>query len=191
VLPAAANTVGLRAVGVEPTALPGGAAVTDTGARKALRKLFGANLAADAGPARLMEAAKARPLRCLYLVGGDPLGPGGALEGRCDEAQLVIYQGTNANPTSERADFVLPAAAFCEAAQSFANLEWRLQTSMPCFPPPGQARAGFTISEALHTKLGGRGRADLAALRKEIAELGGALRAFAALGGEEADRLLR
>lgn len=79
--------------------------------------------------AAMLEAAGRGKLKALYICHHD-LHNGferkivqKALEG----ADLVIYQGTNRNPTSDLAHVILPAATFVEKDGTFTNFARRVQ----------------------------------------------------------------
>jgi predicted molibdopterin-dependent oxidoreductase YjgC len=182
VLPKAANTQGLVSVGVDPRSIATGMPVYDNPAKKAAKRLWNSNLPVAEAPISLSDALGAPSLQCLYVVGGDPLaGADGDTLARWGRIPLVVYQGTNWNATATAADVVLPMAAFCEAEGARVNLEGKLQNSLPCMKPPGEALPGWAVANALGSQLGVKSRDTLGALRREMADLHTSLRPYADL----------
>src|SRR4030095_10972875 len=59
--------------------------------------------------------------------------------------ETVIVTGTSANATSERADWVLPAAAWVEREGTFTNFEGRVQRFRTAVEPLGGALAEWDL----------------------------------------------
>jgi NADH-quinone oxidoreductase subunit G len=82
----------------------------------------------------------------VYLLGADevtvPAGP------------FVIYQGTHGDRGAQRADVILPAAAYTEKAATYVNTEGRVQMTAKAAFPPGDAREDWTIIRALSDRCG-------------------------------------
>src|SRR5581483_1628964 len=74
--------------------------------------------------------------------------------GALEAADTVIYVGTNANATSERAHIVLPAAAWVERDGTFTNFEGRVQRFRPALAPIGESLAAWEIVGRLLTATG-------------------------------------
>ena len=69
--------------------------------------------------------------------------------------RLVVADHT-ASATSERADVVLPAASFAEAAGTYVNLEGRAQRAYAVMPPGGDVRSGWRwIAEMMRLRVAG------------------------------------
>ena len=112
---------------------------------------------------------------------------------------FVIYQGTHGDRGAQRADVILPGAAYTEKSGTYVNTEGRVQMANRASFPPGDAREDWAILRALSDVLGRRLPFDsLPALRRtlyqahphlaaldEIApgDAAGAVRALAGLGG--------
>jgi len=98
--------------------------------------------------AAILDAAKAGRLRALWVFHHDLLGAGwpssdvAAALGRVD---TVIFSGTNANATSERAHWVLPTAAWLEREGTFTNFEGRVQRFRTATEPLGGAIADWDL----------------------------------------------
>jgi len=166
ILPTGANTMGLRILDIAP--------------------------GKDA-PADVAEALLSGTVRCLYVVGGDPLGEAdGDLAAAIEGLPLLIYQGTNECATSSRAHYVLPAATFSEAERSVVNLEGRLQRSTPCESPRGEALPGWRVAMLVGQSVGrGFKEQDLARVRQAIAAAVPDLGAVANLSADEWESFVR
>ncbi|MFA5956187.1 NADH-quinone oxidoreductase subunit NuoG [Hyphomicrobium sp.] len=85
----------------------------------------------------------------LYLLGAD----------ECDLSHLgpsafVVYQGTHGDKGAERADVILPGAAYTEKSATFVNAEGRTQQTAKAVFPPGNAKEDWTILRALSQRAG-------------------------------------
>ncbi|HEX9637525.1 MAG TPA: 2Fe-2S iron-sulfur cluster-binding protein [Acidobacteriota bacterium] len=111
---------------------------------------------ASAGAERkLLERAARGEIKLLYVVGRDLAAELGKepVDVALSKAAL-IYQGPLANPTSARAQVVLPSAAFAERDGSFTNSAKRAQLFLEAFPPLGEAKADWEIFQLLAKELG-------------------------------------
>ncbi len=98
---------------------------------------------------QMMSAAASGKLDVLYLLGADEL----------DLAKIapdvfVIYQGSHGDAGAQRADIILPGAAYTEKSATYANTEGRVQQTAKAGFPPGQAREDWTILRALSDEVG-------------------------------------
>jgi NADH-quinone oxidoreductase subunit G len=85
----------------------------------------------------------------LYLLGAD----------ECDLSKLspkafVVYQGTHGDKGAERADVILPGAAYTEKNATYVNTEGRVQQTAKAVFPPGNAKEDWTILRALSQRAG-------------------------------------
>jgi NADH-quinone oxidoreductase subunit G len=85
----------------------------------------------------------------LYLLGAD----------ECDFSRLspsafVVYQGTHGDKGAERADVILPGAAYTEKSATYVNTEGRAQQTVKAVFPPGDAKEDWTIIRALSQRAG-------------------------------------
>jgi NADH-quinone oxidoreductase subunit G len=84
----------------------------------------------------------------VYLLGAD----------ECDLSRLgsafVVYQGSHGDHGAERADIVLPAAAYTEKHASYVNTEGRVQKTVKAAFSPGSAKEDWTIIRALSARAG-------------------------------------
>jgi len=72
-------------------------------------------------------------------------------------AETIVFQGTNANPTSARAALVLPSAAYAERDGTFTNFEGRVQRFRPAMAPLGEAQPDWVTFGLLAARLGKAG----------------------------------
>jgi NADH-quinone oxidoreductase subunit G len=66
---------------------------------------------------------------------------------------FVIYQGSHGDRGANRADIILPAAAYTEENALFVNTEGRPQLAMRAGFAPGDAKEGWAILRALSAEL--------------------------------------
>ncbi len=99
------------------------------------------------GFAAVWAGLGAREFEALYLAG--PLPDLGDLR-----PPFVVCQDTHWSRNAERANVVLPAAAFAEVAGTWVNTEGRVRTTAPAVPPPGDALADGAILAGLAARLG-------------------------------------
>jgi len=119
---------------------------------------LGAELIGLAGDARaILGAARGRRLKCLWIFGHDLLAsawPEAEVREALGGAEMVIFTGTNSNPTSERAHWVLPAAAWVERDGTYTNFEGRVQRFRQAVEPLGQALAEWEMLGRVLAALG-------------------------------------
>ncbi|HPW17827.1 MAG TPA: 2Fe-2S iron-sulfur cluster-binding protein [Candidatus Aminicenantes bacterium] len=133
------------------------------------------SLAPATGSRELWPGLRAKGIDALYLAG--PLPDLGALR-----PPFLVCQDTHWSRNAERADVVLPAAAFAETGGTWVNTEGRARTSPPAVAAPGAARPDGALVAALAERMGrpGFARRDHAAAFREFCErvpgLRGALR---------------
>jgi len=104
-----------------------------------------------------LQAAADGKIECLVLVGADPLAdfPDSDLARRAlFGARRVISVDTHLSATSDRADVVLPAAAFAEKSGTTTNLEGRVTTLGRKVTPAGTSRPDWMIAAAIAQGLG-------------------------------------
>ena len=96
----------------------------------------------------MLEAAGMGQLDVLYLLGADEL----------DFSRLgstfVIYQGSHGDAGAQRADVILPSAAYTEKSATYVNTEGRSQQTVQAIFPPGEAKEDWKIIRALSAELG-------------------------------------
>lgn len=87
-------------------------------------------------------------IEVVYALGVDEI----------DSAQygkaFVIYQGHHGDITANRADVILPGAAYTEKNALYVNTEGRVQQTRRAVFPPGDAKEDWTILRALSEHIG-------------------------------------
>ena len=66
----------------------------------------------------------------------------------------MIYQGHHGDAGAQRADVILPGAAYTEKDATYVNMEGRVQRTRMAVFPPGEARADWSVLRALSETLG-------------------------------------
>jgi NADH-quinone oxidoreductase subunit G len=84
----------------------------------------------------------------LFLLGADEYD----LSGLADT--LVVYIGTHGDVGANRADVILPAAAYTEKSATYVNTEGRVQVTTRAVFPPGEAKEDWAIIRALSAVVG-------------------------------------
>ncbi len=96
----------------------------------------------------IVDAASAGAVAVVYLLGADEIDMDSL--GKA----FVIYQGHHGDAGAERADVILPGAAYTEKNATYVNTEGRVQQGRRAVYPPGEAREDWTIIRALSEVLG-------------------------------------
>ncbi len=97
-------------------------------------------------------------------------------------ATRLIYVGHHGDAGAQRADVILPCAAYTELSGTYVNTEGRVQMSRRAVQPKGEAREGWAIFRALSEALGQPLPYDTAeALRATLRGEGAARTVFAGL----------
>jgi NADH-quinone oxidoreductase subunit G len=107
------------------------------------------------------EMATSGVLDAVFLLGADEvdISPGA----------FVVYIGTHGDQGAQRADVILPGAAYPEKSGLYVNTEGRVQIAARASFPPGDAREDWAILRALSDVLGQRLPYDsLPALRQTL-----------------------
>ncbi len=96
----------------------------------------------------ILAGAESGAIKLVYLLGADEI----------DMKRLgrafVVYQGHHGDAGANRADVILPGAAYTEKAATYVNTEGRAQRTKLAVFPPGEAREDWTIIRALSDALG-------------------------------------
>ncbi|HEY2994371.1 MAG TPA: molybdopterin-dependent oxidoreductase [Methylomirabilota bacterium] len=132
--------------------------------------------------AGVLAAARAGRLKTLWVFHHDLLGggwPAAEVTEALGKVETLIFTGSNANATSERAHWILPAAAWVERDGTFTNFEGRVQRFRQALEPMGQALPEWELLGRVLAAVGGRS----ANARTEhwFRELAGAVAAFGGL----------
>ena len=113
----------------------------------------------------MLEAARADQIQVLYLLAADEV-PADTMG-----AAFVVYQGHHGDAGANRADVILPGAAYTEKEATYVNTEGRVQRTARAIFPPGEAREDWSIVRALSEVLGQRLPFDsLAEVRQAMAQ---------------------
>ena len=97
--------------------------------------------------AGIIEDAGNGKIEAVYLLGADEI----AMDSL--GKAFVIYQGHHGDAGANRADVLLPGAAYTEKNATYVNTEGRVQYSRLAIFPPGDAREDWTILRALSAAL--------------------------------------
>ena len=87
-------------------------------------------------------------LEVVYLLGADEL------DMTTLRAPFVVYQGSHGDAGAERADVVLPGAAYTEKSATYVNTEGRVQQTARAAFAPGDAKDDWAIIRALSAHAG-------------------------------------
>jgi NADH-quinone oxidoreductase subunit G len=98
--------------------------------------------------AGMIAAAGKGQLDVVYLLGADEIDVGGL--GRA----FVVYQGSHGDVGAQRADVVLPGAAYTEKSATYVNVEGRTQMTGRAAFAPGDAKEDWAILRALSAHVG-------------------------------------
>ena len=85
----------------------------------------------------------------LWLLGADGFDPA-----RIGAGTFVVYQGHHGDAGAQRADVILPGAAYTEKSGTYVNTEGRAQRGFKAVYPPGEAREDWTILRAFSSVIG-------------------------------------
>jgi NADH-quinone oxidoreductase subunit G len=114
-------------------------------------------LGLDGDAAVLLAAARARQVKVLWVFGHDLLAaawPEAETAAALGALEALVFTGANANATSERAHFILPAAAWIEREGTWTNFEGRVQRFRQAVEPLGQALAEWDLLGRVLAALG-------------------------------------
>jgi NADH-quinone oxidoreductase subunit G len=103
----------------------------------------------------------------LWLLGADEFAPA-----RIAASTFVVYQGHHGDAGAQRADVILPGAAYTEKSGTYVNTEGRAQRGFRAVYPPGEAREDWTILRAFSSVIGKTLPYDtIEALRKRLEQI--------------------
>jgi NADH-quinone oxidoreductase subunit G len=153
-----ANDRGALVAGVHPSVLPGGRSLGGD-ERADVEEAWG-TLPSEPGRSwrGILEAAAARELDVLFLIGVDPLRdyPDAALAGRAlENVPRKVVQSLELGSLAPYADAFLPAAAFLERDGHVTDWEGRGQRLRVVRDAPGLARPDWEIFASLALACGG------------------------------------
>jgi NADH-quinone oxidoreductase subunit G len=99
----------------------------------------------------ILEGAGQGEIKVVYLLGADEIDMAALGEA------FVVYQGHHGDAGAQRADVILPGAAYTEKEAIYVNTEGRPQLAARAVFPPGEAREDWTILRALSDALASGG----------------------------------
>ncbi len=144
------NGRGALDMGVLPDFLPGLCHITDTRARGKFEALWGKSLPTRPGltSVEVIEQAKLGKIKCLYVVGEDPVlsFPGTqAVRDALVSLEFLVVQDLFLTETARLAGVVLPAASFAEKDGSYTNFEGKINKIRRAIAPVGDSRPDWEI----------------------------------------------
>jgi formate dehydrogenase major subunit/formate dehydrogenase alpha subunit len=159
------NVQGACDMGGLPNVYAGYQPVTQPAAQEKFEAAWGVPLSDRAGltVTEMVQAAEAGQVRCLYIVGENPMVSDPDLhhvQASLDQTEFIIVQELFFSETCHYADVILPAASFVEKEGTFTNTERRIQRVRKAVEPPGEARADLWIVTQLARRLLALGAAD-------------------------------
>jgi formate dehydrogenase alpha subunit len=152
------NGQGACDMGTLPKFLPGYQSVTDAQARAKFEERWGASLPAEAGLTTLeiMEQAKKRSIKGMYIVGENPVlsFPNSRLITEIlTSLDFLVVQDMFLTETARLANVVLPAASFAEKEGTFTNFEGRVNRVRKAIEPIGESLPDWEIVMRLADKM--------------------------------------
>ncbi|MFN2589838.1 MAG: NADH-quinone oxidoreductase subunit G [Actinomycetota bacterium] len=171
-----ANDRGALRAGLHPRLLPGGRRIEDGAPRSAVESAWGTLPPHPGRDARgILEAAAAREIDVLVLVGVDPLTdhPDAGLTRRAlRNVPFKVVVDADAGAMATFADAMLPAAPYVEKDGHYTDWEGRSQRLRPVRAAKGLARSEWEIFQELSELMGNDlGFHSLDALHEEMAAL--------------------
>ena len=100
--------------------------------------------------AKIVEGTKDGSIKALFMHGADEFDAHGQVGWQC----FTVYVGHHGDRGAERADVILPSAAYTEQDGLYVNTEGRPQMARAVVTPPGEAKTGWSIYRALSAVLG-------------------------------------
>jgi NADH-quinone oxidoreductase subunit G len=118
------------------------------------------------GTAEILKKTQNGEIKILYLLGADDIDIS-----QIGEGTFVIYQGHHGDVGANRADVILPEAAYTEQDGIYVNMEGRPQFARAAVSPAGSAKTGIEIINMVAEALGLEIKADeLHLIRKMMAQ---------------------
>ncbi|MBI4013087.1 MAG: molybdopterin-dependent oxidoreductase [Candidatus Rokubacteria bacterium] len=145
-------------------------------------ELLGLAVAGEEDGGHVLAAAEAGRLGVLWVFGHDLFASRWhdvEVRAALDRVGCLVFQGANANRTTERAHLVLPSAPYTEREGTFTNFEGRVQRFWRALEPLGEARPDWDVLAEVARALGHDWRPARAA--ELFRELAAAVPAFAGL----------
>jgi NADH-quinone oxidoreductase subunit G len=115
------------------------------------------------GLSDIISATHDGRIQLLFLLGADEVAH------KISSNTFVVYIGHHGDKGAQRADVILPRAAYTEKDAIYTNTEGRSQYACKAVDPPGQAKADWQIFAALLKQLNyKRDYATLAEVRRDL-----------------------
>jgi len=105
----------------------------------------------------MLEAARARALKCLWVFHGDLLSSAWPVAETLEallNLDCLIYQGSNDGGMSPHAHLVLPSATYAECEGTYTNFEGRVQRFRKALEPLGESLPDWEILARVGQALG-------------------------------------
>jgi formate dehydrogenase major subunit len=153
------NVQGGGDMGALPNKLPGFQDVEHPEHREKCEAVWGCVVPPEAGwhISRMHEAMDEGLLKCLYVLGENPLqseADAKKMRERLDGLEFMVVQDIFLTATAELADVVFPAAGWGESEGTFTSSERRVQRVRKAIDPPGEALADIEILSRLARAMG-------------------------------------
>jgi len=152
------NAQGALDMGLVPDLLPGFHSIDDPDARAKFEQAWQSPLPVGAGmnAAQILAKAESGEIRCLYIVGENPLEnyPDRAqVERALRNVEFLVVQDMFLTSTAKMAHAVLPVTSFLEKNGTFTSAERLVQRLKPTLKPEG-AKSDLEIMSALAEAMG-------------------------------------
>ena len=152
------NVQGACDLGSLPNVYPGYQSVTDPAIQAKFEQAWGVPLSRDAGltVTEMLDAAEAGEVRCLYVIGENPMTSDPDLNHvrhALENTEFLILQDMFLTETAQLADVVFPACSFAEKDGTFTNSERRVQRVRKAIEPIGESKDDIWIVEELAHRL--------------------------------------
>jgi formate dehydrogenase major subunit len=153
------NVQGGGDMGALPNKLPGFQDVEHPDLRGKCEAIWGCFIPPEAGwhISRMHEAMDEGILKCLYVLGENPLqseADGKKMRERLENLEFMVAQDIFLTATAELADVVFPAAGWGESEGTFTSSERRVQRVRKAVDPPGEAWDDIEILSSLARAMG-------------------------------------
>jgi formate dehydrogenase major subunit/formate dehydrogenase alpha subunit len=156
------NVQGACDLGGLPNVYPGYQAVTAPENQEKFERAWGVTLSDQVGltVTEMLAAAEEGQVRCLYVIGEDPMVSDPDLNhvrAALQKTEFLVLQDLFFTETGQFADVVFPAASFAEREGTFTNTERRVQRVRKAIEPPGEAREDTWIITEVARRMIARG----------------------------------
>ena len=152
------NVQGACDVGGLPNVYPGYQRVTDPAIQQKFQDAWGVSLPDQVGltVTEIIEAAGQGQVRCLYVIGENPMVSDPNLNHvrqSLQQAEFIVVQDLFFTETAQFAQVVFPAASFAEKDGTFTNTERRVQPVRKAIESPGEAMSDSWIIAELARRM--------------------------------------